>query len=161
MGIHHKWFFIGFVSVQLALQAAYGQASQTDGALADGALVESEQAAATSTLEGSNWQLVKITVAGGYEFIPADRSKYALNFRSENRLTGTSDCNQISGTWHQEGAALQFDPFAASRSLCEPGSLHNTLVLNLRGVQAMTIEQGHLILTTSTAGVVLEFESRD
>ena len=146
-----KLLLIGLLAVQVALQSAYGQANQEDSA----------QGTASATLEGSNWQLVKITVAGGYEFIPADRGKYVLNFRSENRLTGTSDCNQITGAWQQQGATLRFDPFSASRSLCSPGSLHNTLVLNLRSVQAMTTREGHLILTTNTEGVELEFESRD
>lgn len=151
MHIYSKLFLTGLLVAQVGLQAAYGQTSQ--------AVSATETAA--NTLEGSNWQLVKITVVGGFEFIPKDRGKYVLNFRSENRLTGTSDCNQITGTWHQEGGALRFDPFSTSRSLCEPGSLHNTLALNLRGVQAMTTRDGNLILTTDTAGVELEFESRD
>lgn len=151
MRIQGNLFLIGLLAVQVALQAAYGQADQAGSA----------NATATETLEGSNWQLVKITVVGGFEFIPQDRGKYVLNFRSENRLTGTSDCNQITGTWHQEGGALRFEPFSTSRSLCEPGSLHNTLALNLRSVQAMTTREGDLILTTDTAGVELEFESRD
>lgn len=151
MRIYSNLFLVGLIVVQVALQAAYGQANQAGSA----------NATAADSLEGSNWQLVKITVVGGFEFIPKDRDKYVLNFRSENRLTGTSDCNQITGIWHQEGGALRFDPFSTSRSLCEPGSLHNTLALNLRGVQAMTTRAGNLILTTDTAGVELEFESRD
>jgi len=151
MRIYSKIFLMGLLAVQIALQAAYGQTSQAGSATKT----------PSATLEGSNWQLVKITVVGGFEFIPQDRGKYVLNFRSENRLTGTSDCNQITGTWHQEGDALRFEPFSTSRSLCEPGSLHNTLALNLRSVQAMTKREGNLILTTDTAGVELEFESRD
>lgn len=155
MRICSKIFLMGLLAVQIALQAAYGQTSQA------GSATETPSDTPLATLEGSNWQLVKITVVGGFEFIPQDRGKYVLNFRSENRLTGTSDCNQITGTWLQEGGALRFEPFSTSRSLCEPGSLHNTLALNLRSVQAMTTREGNLILTTDTAGVELEFESRD
>ena len=112
-------------------------------------------------LEASNWQLVQITVAGGFVFTPDDPAKYVLNFRSENRLTGTSDCNQITGSWQQEGTALRFEPFSATRSLCSPGSLHNTLILNLRDVLAHELRAGNMILTTPVEGVELEFETRN
>ena len=112
-------------------------------------------------LEGSNWQLTKLTVLGGYEFVPEDHSKYVLNFRSGNRLTGTSDCNSISGSWLQEDSALRFEPFAATTSLCPPGSLHNNLVLYLRNVSSHSFRDGHMILTTPTEGIAIEFESRD
>jgi len=126
--------------------------------------VEEENASSVTEiapLEGSNWQLVKMTVMGGFEFIPDDPGKYVLHFRSENRLTGTSDCNQLRGSWLQEEAALRFDPFSPGRSLCPPGSLHNNLALNLRNVVEHEFQAGHMILTTTTEGVELEFEPRD
>lgn len=55
-----------------------------------------DMVADTIPLEGSNWQLVKLTVLGGFVFVPEDPSEYVLSFRSENRLTGTSDCNTIN-----------------------------------------------------------------
>ena len=120
-----------------------------------------EVVAQLNTLEGSNWQLLKLTVLGGYEFIPEDHSKYVLNFRSDNRLTGTSDCNSINGSWLQEDAALRFDPFAATTSLCPPGSLHNNLILYLKDVSSHSFRDGHMVLTTTTEGIEIEFESRD
>ena len=48
-------------------------------------------------LEDTNWQLRNMKVLGGFLFTPDDPSKYRLNFRSDNRLTGTSDCNTITG----------------------------------------------------------------
>lgn len=120
-----------------------------------------EVAAQLNPIEGSNWQLVKLTVLGGYEFVPEDPSKYVLNFRSGNRLTGTSDCNSISGSWLQEDTALHFDPFAATTSLCPPGSLHNNLILYLKDVSSHSFRDGQLVLTTPTEGVEIEFESRD
>lgn len=142
-----------FLCTLLALLAACGPAEQSD--------LEETAVAEVLPLEGTNWQLVQITVAGGFIFTPEDPGKYVLNFRSENRLTGTSDCNQISGSWQQAETVLRFEPFIAGRSLCPPGSLHNTLVLNLRDVAALEIRAGHLVLTNSTAGVEIEYASRD
>jgi len=112
-------------------------------------------------LEGSNWQLVKLTVLGGYVFAPDDHSKYVLNFRSGNRLTGNSDCNSINGSWQQENNELHFEPFITTTSLCPPGSLHSYLVLYLKDVKAHSFRDGHLLMTTPTEGVEIEFESRD
>lgn len=117
--------------------------------------------AGTIALEGSNWQLVQLTVLGGFVFVPDDHSKYVLNFRSGNRLTGTSDCNSINGSWQLNNSELRFEPFATTRALCPPGSLHNNLVLYLKDVNALSMREGHLILTTPTQGVEIELESRD
>jgi heat shock protein HslJ len=114
------------------------------------------------TLEGTNWQLVKLTVLGGFEFVPEEPGKYVLNFRNRNRLTGDSDCNSLSGTWQQqEDSTLHFEPLGSTRRLCEPGSLHNNLLLYLRDVQTFAVRDRHLILQTTTEGVEIEFESRD
>lgn len=149
-----KLFLIGLLAMQAA--AAFGQTAQTDqAAQQDGA------ASVTTSLEGSNWQLVQLTALGGFVFTPDDPGKYVLNFRSENRLTGKSDCNQITGTWLQEDSTLRFQPFSSSRSLCSPGSLHNNFVLYLRDVQVYELQSGKMLLRTNTDGVRLEFESRD
>lgn len=120
-----------------------------------------EAEAQAASLEGTNWQLVQLTVLGGFVFTPVDANDYVLNFRSGNRLTGTSDCNSINGSWLQENDALHFDPFVTTTALCPPGSLHNNLVLYLKDVEAYHFEDGHLVLATSTDGIAIEFESRD
>jgi len=122
---------------------------------------ENSQSMETFSLQGTNWQLLKLTVLGGFEFTPADPGDYVLNFRSENRLTGDSDCNSLSGTWVQEGTQLRFEPFVTTRRLCQPGSLHNNLVLYLKDVQTLQLRNDHLIMRTAVEGVEIEFESRD
>lgn len=144
-----------FMFSLLAVLAACGPAEQRDEGEDGGSVIE------ITPLEDTNWQLVQITVAGGFLFTPDDPANYVLNFRSENRLTGTSDCNQLSGTWQQQESALRFEPFSATRSLCPPGSLHNTLTLNLRDVLAHEFRAGHMILTTPIEGVEMEFEPRN
>lgn len=111
-------------------------------------------------LEGTNWQLVQMTVLGGFVFTPDDPGKYVLNFRSENRLTGVSDCNQISGSWQQQESTLRFDPFVSTRKLCPPGSLHNNLALYLKDAAVHEFRDDHMILTTTTEGVAIEFQAR-
>jgi heat shock protein HslJ len=112
-------------------------------------------------LEGSNWQLTNMIVQGGFTFTPDDPGEYRLNFRSENRLTGQSDCNNITGNWFQESDALSFEPLAITRYLCPPGSLHNYHALYLRDVQTASLRDGNLILNTSIDEVELEYQRRE
>ena len=112
------------------------------------------------TLEDTNWQLLNMKVLGGFLFTPDDPSQYRLNFRSENRLTGTSDCNTIAGSYFQESTGFRFDPFISTRKLCPPGSLHNNLVLILKDVNVIEFRGGKMYMTNGYSGVELEFEKR-
>lgn len=111
-------------------------------------------------LEGTNWQLLNMRVLGGFLFTPDDPSQYRLNFRSDNRLTGTSDCNTITGYYFQEPSGFRFDPFVSTRKLCSPGSLHNNLVLILKDVNEIEFRDGKMYMTNGYEGVELEFEER-
>ncbi len=142
---------VSVISLVLALAGC----SPNEQELAD----EVSPAAPVAALEGSNWQLVQMVVPGGFVFTPDDPADYVLNFRSEDRLTGTSDCNRITGSWHQQGAALSFESFATTRALCPPPSLHNYLSLYLRDVTSLRFSDDRLYLTTTTDGVELEFEA--
>ena len=113
-----------------------------------------------TALEGTNWQLQNMKVLGGFLFTPDDPSLYGLNFRTENRLTGTSDCNSISGYYFQESTGFRFEPFVTTRKLCSPGSLHNNLVLILKDVNAIEFRGGKMYMTNGHDGVELEFEAR-
>lgn len=121
---------------------------------------EETTAAKVISLEGTNWQLLDMKVLGGFLFTPEDPGQYRLNFRSDKRLTGTSDCNTITGAWFQESDSFRFDPFVATRKLCPPGSLHNNLVLILKDVNAITFSDGFLFMTNGADGVELKFEAR-
>jgi heat shock protein HslJ len=111
-------------------------------------------------LEDTNWQLLNMKVLGGFLFTPDDPSQYRLNFRTENRLTGTSDCNTITGFYFQESTGFRFDPFISTRKLCPPGSLHNNLVLILKDVNVIEFRGGKMYMTNGYNGVELEFEKR-
>jgi heat shock protein HslJ len=115
-------------------------------------------AAEAISLEGTGWQLVKITAIGGYEFVPEDGSRYNLRFRSENRLTGNSDCNRVGATWRQDGSDLTLEQFSTTNAMCPPGTLHNHFVSNLRNVQGFSASGDRLIFTTTIEGVSLELE---
>jgi heat shock protein HslJ len=120
----------------------------------------SEPAAEPVALEGTSWQLVKITAIGGYEFVPEDASDYLLRFRAESRMVVESDCNTAGATWSQEDNNLILEQFVTTNNMCPPGTLHNHFVSNLRNIESFTGDASNLVFTTSIPGVTLEFEIR-
>ena len=111
-------------------------------------------------LEGTFWQLHKITAIGGYEFVPEDGSDYVLRFRSESRLVVDSDCNTAGATWSQDGNSIILEQFVTTNGLCPPGTLHNHFVSNLRNIETFTQRGDNLVFATSIPGVTLEFAPR-
>lgn len=128
------------------------------GGESDGTPGESVDAAAVTAaaIEGTSWELVELVVLGGYVFTPEEASQYTLQFRSDNRLTGQSDCNTFTALWdYQE--ALAISDFSHTRSMCLSGSLHNFYVLYLGNVNALERDGAGLILRTPDEEVRLTF----
>ena len=127
-----------------------------DPATSEQANAAAEELAATFTLEGTSWQLVRIVSIGGFEFVPEDGSGYVIRFRSGGRLTGDSDCNTLGATWIQDGNALTLEQFVTTNQLCPPGTMHNHFVSNIMNVQAFSQVDDMLIFTTHIEGVSIE-----
>jgi len=119
--------------------------------------VQEEVVDYAALLEDSSWELVDIVVLGGFVFEPEVSSDYTIRFRPENRFTGKSDCNTLTGNW-QVAEDLTITGFNSTRSMCPPGSLHNYFSLYLRDVVSMELEGESLTLRTTTEGVTLQFQ---
>lgn len=148
----HKLTLTCLISLAL-LQACDNAPESTD------LLSVSNNSFTVAELQGSSWELMELTVLGGFSFVPDESGKYTLQFRTDNRLTGQSDCNTITGQWtYAETFAIT--DFSTSRSLCISGSLHNYYSLYLRDVNDLAREGDQLVLKTPTEEVRLVFSAR-
>ena len=121
-----------------------------------GAGAEVEEQASSASMEGTSWELTGMIVLGGHVFTPDDPARYTLQFRSDNRLTGQSDCNRFTANWNrQEG--LSISDFSTTRSMCLAGSLHNFYTLYLRNANALERDGATMILRTPDEEVRLIF----
>ncbi len=111
----------------------------------------------TAVLTDSTWEMNRIVVLGGFEFTPEVPSDYSIRFRTDDRLTGKSDCNTFTATWNA-GDNLTISNFSSTRSMCIAGSLHNYFSLYLRDVVSMELTDDSLRLGTTTEGVSLHFQ---
>ena len=123
------------------------------------AAVRQSSPAPAAGLAGTSWRLVKFQGGDGRTLTPDDRSKYAIEFGSDGRVTARIDCNRGSGTWKSAGPNhLQFGPLASTRAACPPGSLHDQILKQWGNIRSYVIRDGHLFLSLMADGGIYEFE---
>lgn len=114
---------------------------------------------AAPELAGTVWQLVNIAGMDDSNAYPDDPSKYTLEFAAAGSVSMQLDCNRGTGTWKAESAGqLAFDPIAATRMLCPPGSLSDKYMAQFEWVRSYVLKDGHLFLATMADGSIIEFE---
>jgi para-nitrobenzyl esterase len=91
--------------------------------------------------------------------VPADRSRYTLEFGADGIVRVRLDCNRGRARWSSPGnGRLRFDPLAKSRAECGPGSLHDLIARHWIYVRSYTLKGGHLFLALMADGGVYELE---
>ena len=68
---------------------------------------------APSRLAGSEWRPV---VLDNYP-VPDDSQDF-IAFKLEGQIVGNSGCNNLTGSYAEEGVALTFGPIASTRMMC-------------------------------------------
>jgi heat shock protein HslJ len=115
--------------------------------------------AASPSLVGTSWQLVKFQGGDDTTLTPDDRTKYTIAFGAAGRLTARIDCNRGRGTWKSSGAnQIHLGPLALTRAKCPAGSMHDQLVKQWDNIRSYVIRNGHLFLALMADGGIYEFE---
>jgi heat shock protein HslJ len=119
-----------------------------------GAVVAGE--AAGATLAGSGWTLHSLrgsAVEGG--------PRVAHLVFTEDRVSGSTGCNRLSGTYQLDDQALSFGPIAATRMACkgEAMALERAFLDMLAAVAGWRESAGHLELLAADGGVLAVFEA--
>ena len=111
------------------------------------------------SLGGTAWQLVKFQDGSDKTLTPEDRSKYTIEFGTDNGVTARIDCNRGRGTWKSSAPGqIEFGPLALTRMMCPPGPLHDRIPRDLLLVRSYAIKNGHLFLSLMADGGIYEFE---
>jgi para-nitrobenzyl esterase len=118
-----------------------------------------QKSSGAGELNGTSWQLVKLTGADDTTLVPDDKAKYTIKFGRDGRVTARVDCNRGSSTWKSPRAGeLQFGSWSMTRAKCAPGSLHDKVVTEGAAVRSYVIKDGHLFLSGMAAGGSYELE---
>jgi copper homeostasis protein (lipoprotein) len=95
---------------------------------------------------GSNpWTLVELRgqrIAAGATVQPI-----SLSFEPGGRISGSTGCNQLTGSFTQHGSELHFSPLATTRMMCATGAdVEAAFVKALGEVQTYNLDNGRLTL---------------
>lgn len=121
---------------------------------AAGGAPPSQPAAPGDALTRSTWQWVSSVRDDGNRAMPADPSRYTLEFQPDGRVLVRADCNTGSGPWTAgpPGTVFSVGPFVLTRAACPPGSLNMRFLGDLALVDRYIIlPNGQLRLDAPTA----------
>lgn len=118
-------------------------------------------AAPDRVLTGTYWKLVEL---GGQMAVAFENQREAhLIFGApNNRVGGSSGCNNLSGTYTQAGAAIAFDALASTRRMCAAGmDQEATMLTAMKRVRAWAISGNRLTLRDEAGALLARFEAVD
>lgn len=117
------------------------------------------QQAATATLGGTSWQLVKFQSGDDKTLVPDDKAKYTIALAHDGGVSARIDCNRGHGMWKSSGPnQIEFGPMALTRAMCPPAPLAERFTKDLPYFRSYTIKDGHLFLALMADGGTYEFE---
>jgi heat shock protein HslJ len=113
----------------------------------------------STTPEGTEWHLEGYAVEGEVGIVPWHIEATLL--LEDGTASGSSGCNQFSGSYTLEGEGLTFDPaLATTRMACpeDQSAIEAAYMANLPQTAAWAISEGALSLTDADGGPLLDFE---
>jgi heat shock protein HslJ len=125
-----------------------------------------DAAAAPLPLAGTRWRLVEFQSMDDRQGTkrPHDPSLYTMQLGSDGRVQMRLNCNRAQGDWSAEPAAdrtsgrFQFGPLAATRALCPPPSMDETVVAQAPWVRGYLLKDGRLHLSLMADGGIFVWE---
>jgi putative lipoprotein len=108
------------------------------------ALVACGGASDGPTLPGTSWIVTSINR------VPTTDSKPTIEFSDDGKVSGTTGCNQYTGSYTVDGDRIDFSPFASTMMACTDLALSTQESIFLETVQGATfwaIDGGNLSLT--------------
>ena len=109
-------------------------------------------------LAGSEWRVVSI----GGEAVP-EGVEALVQFGADGKLSGNGGCNQFTGTYVAEGAALTIGQVAATRRAC-PGprmAVEQKLFAAFGAVRGFARDRADLVLTDAAGATLVVLVQTD
>jgi len=116
--------------------------------------------AAAPPLDGTRWRLVEFQSMDDAQGIarPGEGTVYSMSLHGDGTVTMQLNCNRATGTWSSRPGSeatsgqFEFGPLAATRALCPPPSMDETIVAQSRYVRSYLLKDGRLYLSLMADG---------
>lgn len=111
---------------------------------------------ASDPLLGTVWKWQK-TVTPVEEIVPSDPARYTIEFSSDGKYGGLSDCNRILGSYTVDGSSITINPGATTLIACPEGSLDQVFNQQLTSAAVYFFKDGHLFIDLIYDSGTMEF----
>jgi heat shock protein HslJ len=127
---------------------------------------EATEATSDNPLAGTSWRLVEFQSmddASG-TIRPDDPSNYTMRLSRDGTVTMRLNCNFASGTWsaessHNSGSGrFEFGPLAATRALCLPPSMDESIAAQAKFIRSYLLKDGRLYLSLMADGGIYAWQ---
>lgn len=138
-----KWSSLSFLGLLVALIFALGSPVQAD-----------------CGLVGTYWRAVEID--GNPVAVESGKREPHLVFSAENRVSGSTGCNRLTGSFEQDANGFRFKPMAITKMACPPPlhALEMSFLGALKATTAMHISGKTLELKDAAGKIRMRLEAR-
>jgi heat shock protein HslJ len=95
---------------------------------------------------------------------PDDPTLYTMNLAADGTVSMRLNCNNATGTWSAEpgptdpsSGPFTFGPLAATRALCPPPSMDESIVAQAEFIRSFLLKDGRLYLSLMADGGIYEW----
>ena len=129
-------------------------------------VVASAQAAPPSALAGTEWRLVEFQSMDDRQGTkrPSEGTLYTMRLHGDGTVAMQLNCNRATGKWSatpgSDGTSgrFEFGPLAATRALCPPPSMDESIVAQSKYVRGYLLKDGRLHLSLLADGGIYVWE---
>jgi len=117
-------------------------------------------AASSAPLAGTQWRLVEFQSMDDTKGTtrPSDGSHYTMWLHGDGTVTMQLNCNRANGTWSAKPGSdavsgrFEFGPLAATRAICPPPGMDESIVAQSRFIHSYLLKDGRLYLSLMADG---------
>lgn len=112
-------------------------------------------------LTSAIWQLEQIRYRDGVLRVPASSGNYTVEFMANGNLAIRADCNQVSGSYTQNGSGLTIELGPTTLAACSPESIDQDYLQALQYANVHFFENGNLFIDTQLNVSTMQFSILD
>ena len=143
-----KSFFViafGFLCVFICL-FIYSKYPVTDMFFAQGLIPELEEIQPLEINPYGQWFWVSSTNSAGDQISPKDVEDFILTLTPDGRLTSTTDCNTVSGSYIQNQSSISVGNLISTKKSCKGRIFESSYISQLTLVSSFEVTGNALIL---------------
>ena len=112
-----------------------------------------------SKLTANTWVWIATNRTVGSDVTPKKPGAFTIQFGSDGRVSGKTDCNGFGGTYRTQGSALSFGSFMSTLMYCE-GSQESAYTSFLATVKSYEIDASGTLVLHLTNGDTMAFRKQ-